>query len=81
MTGRDAGLTPRERGEKERIVTNRTMTTAVAGRASSMRRLRRRASATNRAYCSTNGCASFLRLDPASGIASCPICGFQRRQR
>jgi hypothetical protein len=54
----------------------RTTTTAVAGRASSMRRLRRRARAD--LYCRTNGCASFLTLDPATGRASCEICGYSR---
>jgi len=44
-----------------------------------MRRLRRRTSATNRLYCSTNGCASFLELDLDRGSATCPICGYERR--
>jgi len=44
-----------------------------------MRRLRRRSTATNRLYCSTNGCASFLELDLERGSAVCPICGFERR--
>jgi hypothetical protein len=60
-------------------MTNRTMTTAVAGRSSSMRRLRRRASAAQRPYCGTNGCASYLELDSATGVARCPVCGFRRR--
>ncbi|HKG56520.1 MAG TPA: hypothetical protein VKA85_04690 [Candidatus Limnocylindrales bacterium] len=60
-------------------MTNRTMTTAVAGRSSSMRRLRRRASAALRPYCRTNGCASFLDVDPTTGTASCPICGYMQR--
>jgi hypothetical protein len=55
------------------------MTTTVAGRASSMRRLRRRASAAERRYCPTNGCASFLEVDRATGAATCRICGFRRR--
>jgi hypothetical protein len=50
-----------------------------------MRRLRRRASAAHpdpsRPFCRTNGCASFLELDPASGIATCPICGATQRSR
>jgi len=50
---------------------------ALATRATSSRRIRR--SNHNRLYCSTNGCASFLRLDPESGIARCPICGLERR--
>jgi hypothetical protein len=55
---------------------SRTTTNAVAGRASSMRRLRRRAQADRRPYCRTNGCASFLSLDPLTGRAVCPICGY-----
>jgi hypothetical protein len=60
----------------------RTATTTFAGRASTMRRLRRRASAASaayRPYCQTNGCTSFLEIDPATGVATCPICGFVRR--
>ncbi|HYH92347.1 MAG TPA: hypothetical protein VD763_04230 [Candidatus Saccharimonadales bacterium] len=47
-----------------------------------MRRLRRRASAATQAhrpYCSTNGCTSFLEVDPSTGVATCPICGYVRR--
>jgi len=45
-----------------------------------MRRLRRRSAGTSqRLFCSTNGCASFLELDTERGMATCPICGFQRR--
>jgi transcription elongation factor Elf1 len=32
-----------------------------------------------RLFCGTNGCASRLDLDPASGVARCRICGFTRR--
>jgi hypothetical protein len=70
---------PASAAGKNRTMTNRSMTTAVAGRSSSMRRLRRRASAAQRPYCSTNGCASYLELDSATGVARCPICGFRRR--
>jgi hypothetical protein len=45
-----------------------------------MRRLRRRA-ATARPYCSTNGCTSYLTVDPATGVAHCEICGYTRRPR
>jgi hypothetical protein len=41
---------------------------------SSRRRLQRRASL----YCGTNGCASFLDVDPMTGDAVCRICGFRR---
>ena len=68
--------------EHQHIMLSRTATSSVAGRATAMRRLRRRASATStalRQYCGTNGCASFLELDPETGIARCEICGFVRR--
>jgi hypothetical protein len=61
---------------------SRSTTTTFAGRASSMRRMRRRTSAANgaiRPFCSTNGCPSFLDVDPTTGVATCPICGFTRR--
>jgi hypothetical protein len=44
-----------------------------------MRRMRRRTMHTNRPYCRTNGCASFLDVDPATGVANCPICGYTLR--
>lgn len=56
----------------------RTTTTSVAGRSVAMRRLRRRV-ATARPYCSTNGCTSYLTVDPTTGIAHCEICGYTRR--
>jgi hypothetical protein len=65
-----------------RTMMNRHTTTTVVGRSSSMRRMRRRAAAANtatRPFCGTNGCPSFLEVDPATGIASCGICGFTRR--
>lgn len=61
---------------------SRTATTSFAGRSSSMRRMRRRASAANtnlRPFCRTNGCPSFLEIDEARGIAVCPICGATQR--
>jgi hypothetical protein len=60
----------------------RSATTTFAGRASNMRRLRRRASlagSANRPYCRTNGCASFLELDQDERTATCPVCGFTLR--
>jgi hypothetical protein len=60
-------------------MTSRTLTTAVAGRSSSIRRLRRRAASAQRPYCQTNGCTSFLEVDASTGRASCPICGYTRR--
>jgi hypothetical protein len=58
---------------------SRNATTNLTRRQSSMRRLRRRNAAASMLYCHTNGCASFLVPDPASGVASCPICGYSRR--
>lgn len=57
----------------------RTTTSAVANRASSMRRMRRRSAQANRLYCATNGCTSFLVVDEATGTAHCEICGYTRR--
>lgn len=59
----------------------RTTTSSVAGRSVAMRRMRRRASTasgTSRLYCRTNGCTSFLVVDPATDVATCPICGYTR---
>jgi hypothetical protein len=58
---------------------SRATTSAVAYRASSMRRLRRRAVAANRFYCATNGCTSFLVIDELGGVAYCEICGYSRK--
>ncbi len=63
---------------------SRTMTHSNSARAGSIRRMRRRTSAAaaaniGRIFCSTNGCPSFLELDPSAGLATCPICGFTRR--
>ena len=57
---------------------SRTTSASSAGRSASMRRMRRRSQAAGRPYCSTNGCTSYLEVDPATGCATCPICGFQR---
>ncbi len=43
------------------------------------RRRRRRQLVDPRLFCGTNGCPTSLRVDPTSGTAVCPICGFQRR--
>ncbi len=54
---------------------SRSMTATMSGRAAAARRLRRRvASATSRIYCRTNGCATYLVVDAATGIARCPVC-------
>jgi hypothetical protein len=60
-------------------MTARTFNTVIAGRSSSMRRLRRRADHPQRPYCRTNGCASFLDVDAGSHRAVCQICGYTRR--
>lgn len=57
----------------------RATTTNLSYRAASIRRLRRRAAADGRLFCSTNGCASFLEIDTDTGVATCHVCGFQRR--
>jgi len=54
----------------------RTTTTTLTGRASAMRRLRRRSASVNPLYCRTNGCTSFLVPNSATGTAACPICGY-----
>ncbi len=67
------------RNNRTQPMMTRTTSANVAGRSVAMRRLRRRSHSASRPYCSTNGCTSFLEVDPDTGIASCPICGFQRR--
>ncbi len=57
----------------------RATTNAVAYRASSMRRMRRRSSNAVRPYCATNGCTSYLVIDEIGGVAHCEICGYTRR--
>lgn len=53
----------------------RTYHSSVVGRSASIRRMRRRSMAT-KLYCRTNGCTSFLELQPERGIAVCPVCDF-----
>jgi hypothetical protein len=54
----------------------RTHQSSVVGRSASIRRMRRRSMATTRLYCRTNGCTSFLELQPERGVAVCPVCSF-----
>ena len=61
------------------LMLSRATTSAVAYRASSMRRMRRRTANSYRPYCATNGCTSFLIVDEAAGTAHCEICGYSRR--
>ena len=58
---------------------SRTTSTSVAGRSVAMRRMRRRTHSASRPYCSTNGCTSFLVVDPSTEVATCPVCGYTRR--
>jgi putative hemolysin len=58
---------------------SRASTNAVASRASSMRRMRRRVANSARLYCATNGCTSFLVIDESANAARCEICGYTRR--
>jgi hypothetical protein len=58
---------------------SRATTNAVAYRASSMRRMRRRSAHATRPYCATNGCTSFLVIDELGGVAYCEICGYTRK--
>jgi hypothetical protein len=61
-------------------MTPRTTTvTSVAGRSVAMRRQRRRTANAHRPMCSTNGCTTYLSVDPATGVAYCEICGYTRR--
>jgi len=77
MRPRDA----RARGNNETGMMTRTTTASVAGRSVAMRRMRRRNHSATRPYCSTNGCTSFLVVDPTTEIATCPVCGFTRHIR
>jgi hypothetical protein len=54
----------------------RTYQSSVVGRSASIRRMRRRSQATTKLYCRTNGCTSFLELQPERGIAVCPVCAY-----
>jgi hypothetical protein len=56
---------------------SRTATMNLTGRASAMRRQRRRSHGS--LLCSTNGCTTYLVADPTTGVATCPICGYVRR--
>ena len=56
----------------------RTYHSSVVGRSASIRRMRRRSMAT-KLYCRTNGCTSFLEIQPERGVAVCPVCGYTHR--
>jgi|AP12_2_1047962.scaffolds.fasta_scaffold36903_1 hypothetical protein len=48
------------------------------GQNASARRRIRRTTASNRLFCSTNGCATMMQPDPSGHSATCPICGARR---
>jgi hypothetical protein len=81
--GRAADRLSRDDGAPESTsnstMMTRSTTSSVTGRASAIRRMRRRNHAAGRLYCGTNGCTSFLEIDPATDTASCRICGYVRR--
>jgi len=56
----------------------RSHSTHSFGQHASARRRIRRTTADHRLFCSTNGCATLMQLDPTSAIAVCPICGARR---
>ena len=73
-----------EKAISTHLMMTRSTTSAVVGRASSMRRLRRRthsayAAGETRTFCRTNGCPSFLEADPTTAILTCPICAYTPR--
>ncbi len=72
-------MTARQKATDQNTMMSRSTQSSVTGRASAMRRLRRRATAASHLYCATNGCTSFLELDPVNHGARCPICGYVRR--
>jgi DNA-directed RNA polymerase subunit RPC12/RpoP len=72
-------MTAHQKATVQTTMMSRSTQSSVTGRASAMRRLRRRASAASQFYCATNGCTSYLELDAESRVARCPICGFVRR--
>ncbi len=51
-------------------------TSTLSQRETARRRLRR--AADRGLYCRTNGCTTYMQLDP-SGRATCPICGASSR--
>jgi transcription initiation factor IIE alpha subunit len=48
------------------------------GQTANSRRRIRRTSTSNRLFCTTNGCATFLQLDATGNSATCPICGARK---
>ena len=57
--------------------------TTISQRGAAMRRQQRTRHGGHRApppalYCRTNGCTTFMRLDPETAVATCPVCGASR---
>lgn len=51
----------------------------LSRRSQAQRRMRRAAS--QRLFCSTNGCTTYLVPDESGRRAECPVCGLQRNVR
>jgi hypothetical protein len=75
-------MTAHQKAQVTFTMMTRSTTSSVTGRASAMRRMRRRSTAAavnSKLFCGTNGCPSFLEFEPLTGVATCNICGFVRR--
>jgi hypothetical protein len=75
-------MTAHQKAQVTFTMMTRSTTSSVTGRASAMRRMRRRSTAAavnSKLFCGTNGCPSFLEFDSLTGTATCNICGFVRR--
>ncbi len=55
-------------------------TSTLSQRATAQRRMRRSGTVKGSLYCRTNGCTTYMELDP-NGRATCPICGASNRPR
>ena len=71
-------ITARQKAQDSHTMMSRSATASMTGRASSIRRMRRRSQTVTRPYCGTNGCPSVLEMDPEMGNARCAICGYVR---
>lgn len=75
--GRQQTVRPAAKRKSKNHMLSRTYQSSVVGRSASIRRMRRRSMAT-RLYCRTNGCTSFLEIQPELNRAVCPVCGYTR---
>lgn len=48
---------------------------ALPLRSDASRRIRR---LSQRLFCRTNGCTTYLEVDRSRGMATCPVCGYSR---